>query len=172
MRESRHGLMSATTIASYGQNGQKDVCFSKTLKKSASGVLASFRSSTYRSKPTGGKVTIRSHGSKRAVQAKLGMYLLGPSLAAALPAEPRVSARRGRAGEKSGLFEHLAGVFCTWPRRAGHRSSALSKWFFRSQLGLGSRSGFRPRTIDGEGRILERGWYCLFPTVGPHLSLV
>jgi len=39
--------MSATTIAPYGRNGQKDVCFSRMLKKSASGVLASFRSSTY-----------------------------------------------------------------------------------------------------------------------------
>ncbi len=28
--------MAATTIALYGQNGQKDVCFSRMLKKSAS----------------------------------------------------------------------------------------------------------------------------------------
>jgi hypothetical protein len=28
--------MSATTIASYGRNGQKDVCFSRVLKQSAS----------------------------------------------------------------------------------------------------------------------------------------
>ena len=28
--------MSATTIASYGSHGQKDVCFGRTLKKSAS----------------------------------------------------------------------------------------------------------------------------------------
>ena len=40
--------MSATTIASYGRSGQKDVCFSRMLKKSASGVLASFRPSTLR----------------------------------------------------------------------------------------------------------------------------
>jgi hypothetical protein len=33
---------------------------------------------------------------------------LGPSLAAALPAERRVLARRGWAGEKSILFEHPA----------------------------------------------------------------
>ena len=39
--------MSATTIASYGSHGQKDVCFGRMLKKSASFVLASFRSSTY-----------------------------------------------------------------------------------------------------------------------------
>ncbi len=37
------------------------------------------------------------------------MYLLASSLAAALPAERRVSARRGWAGEKSGLSEQPAG---------------------------------------------------------------
>ena len=42
----------------------------------------------------------------RTAHTKCGMYLLGPSLAAALPAERRVLARRGLAGEKSGLFEH------------------------------------------------------------------
>jgi hypothetical protein len=40
---------------------------------------------------------------------KCGRYLLRSSLAAALPAEWRVLARRGWAGEKSGLFEHPAG---------------------------------------------------------------
>ena len=46
---------------------------------------------------------------------KCGGYLLGPSLAAALPAEQRVSARWGWVGEKSELFEHPAGVLscCT-----------------------------------------------------------
>jgi hypothetical protein len=34
------------------------------------------------------------------------MYLLGPSLAAALLGTRRVSARQGWAGEKSELFEH------------------------------------------------------------------
>ena len=33
-------------------------------------------------------------------------YASGPSLAAALPVEWRVSARQGWAGEKRGLFEH------------------------------------------------------------------
>ena len=60
------------------------------LKKSASGVLASFRGSTYRS------------------------VRLASSLAAALPAERRVSARRGWAGEKSRLSEQPA---------AGHSAS-------------------------------------------------
>jgi hypothetical protein len=61
VRKSRHHLRSATTIASYGRNGQKDVCFSRMLKKSLfspaqprcakthlspGSVLASFRSST------------------------------------------------------------------------------------------------------------------------------
>jgi hypothetical protein len=36
------------------------------------------------------------------------MYLLASSLAAAAPAERRVSARRGWAGENDGLFEHPA----------------------------------------------------------------
>jgi hypothetical protein len=36
MRECQHDLMSATTIASYGRNGQKDVCFSRMRKKSSS----------------------------------------------------------------------------------------------------------------------------------------
>jgi hypothetical protein len=54
------------------------------LKKSTSGVLASLRSSTYRS------------------------VRLAFSLAAALPAERRVLARRGWAGENRSLFEHPA----------------------------------------------------------------
>jgi hypothetical protein len=52
------------------------------LKKSASSVLASLKDSTYRS------------------------VRLIFSLAAALPVERRVSARRGWAGENNGLFEH------------------------------------------------------------------
>src|SRR6266850_6470467 len=47
----------------------------------------------------------------RTAHTKCGMYLLGPSLAAALPAERRVLARRGWAGEKSELFEHPAKSF-------------------------------------------------------------
>ena len=54
------------------------------LKKSASVALASLRGSTYRS------------------------VRLASSLAAALPAERRVLARRGWAGENRGLFEHPA----------------------------------------------------------------
>jgi hypothetical protein len=44
----------------------------------------------------------------RTAHTKCGLYLLASSLAAALPAERRVLARRGRAGEKVGLFEHPA----------------------------------------------------------------
>jgi hypothetical protein len=50
------------------------------LKKAASFVLASLGTSTYRSKPTGGKVTIRSHMIEASGSSKLGMYLLAPSL--------------------------------------------------------------------------------------------
>jgi hypothetical protein len=65
---------------------------SSMLKKSASGVLSSLRGSTYRS------------------------VRLASSLAAALLGTRRVSARQGWAGEKSGLFEHPAWVFCSGPR--------------------------------------------------------
>jgi len=34
------------------------------------------------------------------------------------------------------LFEHPAVVFASYPSRAGQRSSAVSKWFFRSLQGL------------------------------------
>ena len=61
-------------------------------------------------------------------------YALGPSLAAALPAERRVSARRGRAGEKSGLFEHPAGVFSCCVICADHRISRVPIWIFLSLL--------------------------------------
>ena len=72
------------------------------LKKSASGVLASLRGSEalegiFRSP----RSILLANG-----YTKCGRYLLASSLAAALPAEWRVSARRGWAGEKSGLFEH------------------------------------------------------------------
>jgi len=46
----------------------------------------------------------------RTVHTKCGLYLLGPSLAAALPAERRVLARRGWVGEMSELFEHPVNV--------------------------------------------------------------
>ena len=65
--------------------------FSKMLKMSVSGVLASFRPSTYP-----------------------GGYAFGPSLAAALPVERRVSARRGWAGENSGHFEHPVDRMGDW----------------------------------------------------------
>jgi hypothetical protein len=81
------------------------------LKKSVSGVLASLRGSTYRS------------------------VRLASSLAAALPAEWRVLARRGGVGEMSGLFEHPAEAFSPCPRRAGHQSATLPKWFFRNLSG-------------------------------------
>jgi hypothetical protein len=55
---------------------------SRMLKKSASGVLASLRGSTYRS-------------------VRLAVLVAG-----ALPGERRVLARRGWAGEKSSLLEH------------------------------------------------------------------
>jgi len=49
---------------------------------------------------------------------KCGPYLLASSLAAALPAERRVSARRGWAGENHGLFEQPAGGVFSWCTRS------------------------------------------------------
>src|SRR4029077_20079758 len=46
----------------------------------------------------------------RAAHTECGLYLLRASLAAALLGARRVSARRGWAGEMSGLFEHPAAI--------------------------------------------------------------
>lgn len=70
----------------------RTVC-GRMLKKSASFVLASFRLSTYASRRKGAYPL--AYDSERAVQAKYGMYLLGPSLAMALCGERRVLARWG-----------------------------------------------------------------------------
>jgi hypothetical protein len=71
---------------------------------SAGGVLASLSGSSYRS------------------------VRLASSLTAALPAERRVLARRGWAGEKSGLFEHPETILTSTPfgrfqRHCVHQSS-------------------------------------------------
>lgn len=70
----------------------RTVC-GRMLKKSASFVLASFRLSTYASRRKGAYPL--AYDSERAVQAKLSIYLLGPSLAMALCGERRVLARWG-----------------------------------------------------------------------------
>jgi hypothetical protein len=92
----------------------EDGTSSQYAEKVASSVLASLRGSTYRGKP----LEYRNHWrdfsvrqdqlKERTTHTKCGTYLLASSLAAALPVERRVSARRGWAGEKSGLFEHPA----------------------------------------------------------------
>ena len=69
------------------------------VKTPISCVLASLR--PRRTEKTGGKVPIRSHVIEASGQAKLGMYLLGLSLAAALLAEQPVSAGWGWVGENS-----------------------------------------------------------------------
>ena len=75
-------------------------------------VLASLRDSTYRGMPLGylnhwrGFSVRQDQLRGRTAHTKCGTYLLASSLAAALPAERRVLARRGWAGEMSGLFEH------------------------------------------------------------------
>jgi hypothetical protein len=82
------------------------------LKKSASGVLASLRGSTLRQTSseignTRGAFSVCQELLRRANgYTKCGPYLLASSLAATLPAERRVLARRGWEGENRGLFEH------------------------------------------------------------------
>jgi hypothetical protein len=56
-------------------------------------------------------------------------YASGFDSPAALPAERRVSARRGWAGEKSGLFEHPAGVLSYCAERDGGELEIRSSRF-------------------------------------------
>ena len=91
------------------------------LKQPASFVLASLRGSTCRGEPLGYRILWRGFSVRqdpfngRTAHTKCGMYLLASSLAATLPAERRVLARRGWAGENRGLFEHLAGATLVVP---------------------------------------------------------
>ena len=66
----------------------------------------------------------------------------GPSLAAALLGTRRVSARQGRAGEKSGLFEHPAGGCSCCATRGDHRCSAGQNGF--SAAWKAENSCYRP----------------------------
>jgi hypothetical protein len=114
VRESHDHLISATTIALYVWNGQKDVCFGRMLKKSASGVLASFRSSTGTRPPRHSAArtdlvllirrTVRPRG-----------YASGPSLAAAL---------------LDSLFEHPVKVSCVSPGVQAIESLLFKVGFF------------------------------------------
>jgi hypothetical protein len=86
---------------------------SRMLKKSASSALDSSKSSTGTRPP--------HHSAARTnlvllirLTVRPRVYASEPSLAAALPAERSVLARRGWAGEKSGLFEQPAGGFSRW----------------------------------------------------------
>lgn len=90
------------------------------LNKTASVVLASFSPSTYREEPLGRRnysrgFSVRQDPCKgRTAHTKCGLYLLGPSLAAAL---------------LIGLFKHLAWALSFRPRRAGHRCPAVPNGF-------------------------------------------
>ncbi len=88
------------------------------LKKSASGVLASLRGSMR--VPRKSEVLEGLFRSPRPIvrangPTKCGPYLLASSLAAALPAERRVLARRGWEGENRGLFEHPEAIVASMP---------------------------------------------------------
>jgi hypothetical protein len=94
---------------------------SRMLKMSASGVLASLRGSTL-SFPEVGNTRGAFPFAKTCCKGErphtmCGTYLLASSLAAALPVERCVLARRGWAGEKSGLLSilydiHLLSMTC------------------------------------------------------------
>jgi hypothetical protein len=82
------------------------------LKKSASGVLASFRGSglSYSEvgNTSGAFPFAKTRWKGERPHTMCGTYLLASSLAGALLGTLRVSARQGWAGEMSGLFEHPA----------------------------------------------------------------
>jgi hypothetical protein len=77
---------------------------------SASGVLASLRGSTLSFSEVGNTrgafPLAKTYCKGERPHTMCGTYLLASSLAAALLLERCVMARRGWAGEKSGLFEH------------------------------------------------------------------
>lgn len=86
-----------------------ELSFPRMLKKAASVVLASFPGIV-----------------RRETKVSLG--------AAALPAEWRVLARRGRVAEKSGLVEHPGEVFSYCASRVDPRSSRVPELFFQRLL--------------------------------------
>jgi hypothetical protein len=117
------------------------------LKQSSSFVLGSSKSSTGTRPPhqLGGAHRLGApYSSHRAPQ----RVRLGPSLAAALPAEWRVSARPGWVGEMSELFEHSLGECCC-RTCADSRSSRVSKESFRYLLGRRRGSSTRLSVAAG-----------------------
>jgi hypothetical protein len=89
------------------------------LKKSASIVLASLRGSTLIFSEVGATrgafPFAKTHCKGERPHTMCGTYLLASSFAAALPAERRVSARRGWAGEKAAFLSILRDVFLLSP---------------------------------------------------------
>jgi len=125
-------LVHFSTISSSGSCAFLRHTPSRMLKKSASGVLALLRGSTYR----GGSLGYRNHWrgisvrqdqfKGRTAHTKCGLYLIASSLAAALLDD---------------LFEHPASVCCSCPRCTDYRSSTMPNWFFRSLLEYASLRG-------------------------------
>ena len=117
-------------------------------------VLASFRPSTCERDSRCWKrwrgFSVRQdplHG--RTAHTKCGWYLLGSSLAAALPAERRVLARRGWAGEKSEFFEPLAGESCCCcGTRASHRGSRVQNVIFSRPINLNASNPAAQNHMD------------------------
>jgi len=131
------GASSADLANAILQGGEKRTgphAPSRMLKKSASFVLASFRPSTY------WKDSWRSEWLKEFLRSpRFILGANGPHEVRYVPPRAftrcglawagRVSARRGWAGEKSGLFEHPAGVFSCCATRTDHRNSSVPKYF-------------------------------------------
>ncbi|OQW30425.1 MAG: hypothetical protein A4E20_16580 [Nitrospira sp. SG-bin2] len=92
------------------------------LKKSASGVLASLRGSTYRA--NGGKEPIRSHVIEASGSSEAWYVPPRASLAAALPVEWCVLAHRGggmRTGAILSILDETIGVVLTFEAYNDHR---------------------------------------------------
>ena len=106
------------------------------LKKSASGVLASLRVSTYRDEPLGYRNHWRGFSVRqnplqgRTVHTKCGTYLLASSLAAALLDRLFEHPEVILASVQYGKFSHIFGINRVFPQPAKWRarpSSGLSK---------------------------------------------
>ena len=131
------------------------------LKKSASGVLASLRGSTLKRafrRPETPEGLIRSPRSILGANGptKCGTYRLASSLTAALPAEGRVLARRGSAGENRGLFEHPE-IFCHRRLLEGSNGILCINRAFQHPARQGATAAFPPQY--SASRLLTNRWF-------------
>ncbi len=103
---------------------------------------------------------------------KCGPYLLVSSLAAALPAERRVLARRGWAGEKSGLFEHPEVFEAVAPFVIFHRCFICKPRFSPPAIRFGPvllRFTFHASRLTPFIKQLQRGGEALHPPFAEYI---